>query len=399
MNTLFCLMLCVTVDWTATPVRLSDVPEGLSAEATLVDGTGTVVFRNRSGRAVPISFDSGTLKVVTSRLTDATRTDEPVSIAGVALRTWEPDETRPSAMRPPDPFRLADGATLTVVCDREGAKPVPTAVEGHAPSPLPPDRRYRLVWHDEFDGTSLDDSKWSYRTNYWGRDAHWFAKPEHGCVEVKDGVVKLKIGKLPNGQFVSPQLQTGENMWDLPATGVTNSFWQLPRRRPAKFEHRYGYWECRCRLQAKRDWWSAFWLQSANIGTTLDAADSGAEIDVLECFYPGHVAAHNVFAYGYGPDRKRYETGGGPLENPTDWHTFGVLWDETGYTFYVDGKEDGRVEDCVSKRPLFALISTECRHYRANRMTGGPADGLEAAVRANDAFTVDYVRVWEVTGR
>ena len=73
MNTLFCLMLCVTVDWTATPVRLSDVPEGLSAEATLVDGTGTVVFRNRSGRAVPISFDSGTLKVVTSRLTDATQ--------------------------------------------------------------------------------------------------------------------------------------------------------------------------------------------------------------------------------------------------------------------------------------------------------------------------------------
>ena len=85
-----------------------------------------------------------------------------------------------------------------------------TTVEGRAPSLLPEGKSFKLVWHDEFDGTTLDESKWSYRTNFWGRNAHWFAKPEDGCVEVKGGVVKLKVKKLPNGQFVSPQLQTGE---------------------------------------------------------------------------------------------------------------------------------------------------------------------------------------------
>ena len=50
-------------------------------------------------------------------------------------------------------------------------------VEGRAPSLLPEGRSFRLVWHDEFDGTALDESKWSYRTNFWGRRAHWFAAP------------------------------------------------------------------------------------------------------------------------------------------------------------------------------------------------------------------------------
>ena len=89
-------------------------------------------------------------------------------------------------------------------------------VEGHEPSLLPDGKSFELVWHDEFDGDRLDESKWSYRTNFWGRRAHWFAAPEDGCVEVFGGKLHLKLKKLENGQFVSPQLQTGELMWDIP---------------------------------------------------------------------------------------------------------------------------------------------------------------------------------------
>ena len=131
-------------------------------------------------------------------------------------------------------------------------------VADRAPSLLPVGKSFKLVWHDEFDGTTLDESKWSYRTNFWGRNAHWFAKPEDGCVEVKDGVVKLKVKKLPNGQFVSPQLQTGELMWDVPNLENPKGFWYLGKRMKPKFAHRYGYYECRCRLQQQPGWWSAF---------------------------------------------------------------------------------------------------------------------------------------------
>ena len=60
---------------------------------------------------------------------------------------------------------------------------------------LPPGKSFKLVWHDEFDGDRLDESKWSYRTNFWGSQAHWFATPEDNAVEVKDGFLHLKLVK------------------------------------------------------------------------------------------------------------------------------------------------------------------------------------------------------------
>ena len=61
-------------------------------------------------------------------------------------------------------------------------------VEGREASLLPKGRQFKLVWNDEFDGDRLDDSKWGWRTNFWGRPAHWFAKPEDNAHEVKDGL-------------------------------------------------------------------------------------------------------------------------------------------------------------------------------------------------------------------
>ncbi len=291
-------------------------------------------------------------------------------------------------------------ATVTVV-DRQTAESpdtVETPVAGRAPSLLPARRKFKLAWSDEFDGDRLDESIWSYRTNFWGRPAHWFAHPSDNTVEVKDGLLHMKVAKRPDGQFVSPQLQTGEILWDYPDNGTTNKFWWIGKREPAKFQHRYGYWECRCRLQRKPGWWSAFWMQSENIGTTLDPADSGAEIDMLESFKPGIVWPHNVFACGYGADEKRIQVGGDwdvQLPNWEGWHYFGVLWNKDGYVFYVDGKEDGRVAELISHRPHFMYLTTECRNYRVRRMTGKADPNLDDAVAAGDEFIVDHVRVWD----
>ena len=130
-------------------------------------------------------------------------------------------------------------------------------VEGREASLLPKGRQFKLVWNDEFDGDRLDDSKWGWRTNFWGRPAHWFATPEDNAHEVKDGLLHLKLVKRPDGQFVSPQLQTGEIVWDVPPAENSKNFWPLPKRGKPKFTHRYGYYECRCRLQQKPGWWSA----------------------------------------------------------------------------------------------------------------------------------------------
>ena len=64
--------------------------------------------------------------------------------------------------------------SLPLVCETKNAVP------GHEPSLLPPGREWTLAWNDEFDGDRLDEAKWRFRTNFWGRRAHWFAAPEDG---------------------------------------------------------------------------------------------------------------------------------------------------------------------------------------------------------------------------
>ena len=281
-------------------------------------------------------------------------------------------------------------------------------VAGRAVSLLPDGHRFELVWNDEFDGTALDASKWSYRTNFWGRPAHWFAKPEDGCVEVKDGLLRLKVKKLSNGQFVSPQLQTGEIMWDVPEGADKKSFWWLGKRMKPLFAHRYGYYECRCRLQKKAGWWSAFWMQTEMQGACLDPGLAGIEQDIMESFDPGLVIPAAFHANGYGPDYLGFHIPSGRDEEPDapekyrlavdteEFHTYGLLWEPDGYSIYVDGRFRGRNDKAVSHIPEFILLTTECKWYRNDRMTGEGVPELEEAVAANDDFVVDYVRVYDI---
>lgn len=41
-------------------------------------------------------------------------------------------------------------------------------IEGHEPSFLPEGKEWTLAWSDEFDGDTLDESKWNYRLDFWG---------------------------------------------------------------------------------------------------------------------------------------------------------------------------------------------------------------------------------------
>ncbi len=266
-------------------------------------------------------------------------------------------------------------------------------VENHAPSLLPDGKHFQLVWQDEFDGTELDTSKWDYRLSMMGKEhPAWTDKGVH-----LDGEGNCVFTlTTEDGRPVSSQLQTGYNFMDAVVErtkfGDDHLQWNIGKLRENKFVHAHGYFECRCRLQKSPGWWTAFWLQSPIIGTSLDPAYTGAEVDIMESFSPGRVVGHNVFTGGYGLDMKREQVGG-DLDIDTDtFHTYGVLWDENGYVFYVDGVEDGRVTTHISHCPQFILISTEVNGYR--HATHAPTEEAYAAV--GDTFLVDYVRVYDI---
>ena len=289
-----------------------------------------------------------------------------------------------------------------------------SCVPGHEPSLLPEGKTFKLVWHDEFDGNALDTSKWGYRTNFWGRPAHWFAKPEDNAVEVKDGLCRLKLVKRPDGQFASPQLQTGEIIWDFPRDPKAD-FWPISvKRDKPKFMHRYGYYECRCKLQQLPGWWSAFWTQTPMQGCSLDPGCAGIEHDIMESFEPGEVIPHWFHTNGYGKEYLGYCAPRRPKDvsigdhnkaqtvklDKTQFHTFGMLWEPDGYTIYIDGVQHGEKvglgpNEAVSHTDEFVLLTTEAKGFRKDR-TGKGDPALEATAAAGDEFVVDYVRVYDV---
>jgi len=265
-------------------------------------------------------------------------------------------------------------------------------VSNHEPSLLP-DGNWELAWADEFDGTTLDRTKWDYRLSMMGK--RWPAWTDKGVH--LDGKGNCVFTMLPdeNGHPVSSQLQTGYNYMDEPVQKTTfgkeDIQWPLGKLKRSMYLHGPGYYECRCRLQQKPGWRVAFWIQSPVIGASLDPADTGVEIDVMESFKPGKVVAHNVFTGGYGLDLQRRKVGGVEPISTEEFHRFGLLWDETGYTFFVDGVEDGKIEEFVTARPEFILISTEVTGYRKPSMTPIP----ESFDAVGDTFLVDYVRVFD----
>ena len=284
-------------------------------------------------------------------------------------------------------------------------------VENHVPSLLPDGKNWELVWADEFDGKTLDRTKWVPRLNMMGsRSPHWV----EDAYEI-DGNSNLvfKLEKR-NGVYCTTQLQTGDYFMDgspeefdfLSAedresgAGNKNYYkWPIGEIKQPKFMHKYGYYECRCKMQQKEGWWSAFWLQSPIIGSTLNAEFSGVEVDIMEQFWrtkyePHNIITHNNHWDGYGTQHKSTGAFQVPLKETADgFHVFGLEWTSEYYRYYVDGEMTWEVKAPypVSQTEQFILVSTEAVGYRSSDWTQW--EDLENAV--GDTFVVDYVRVFD----
>ena len=259
----------------------------------------------------------------------------------------------------------------------------------HAESLLPHGKQWKLVWNDEFDGNTLDRGKWDFRLNMMQRRHTALLE---GGIHFEDSCIHLELVR-DKDQFRSPQLQTGENFMDRrPEERLRIFNWPIAGFAKPKFLKKYGYFECRCKLQRQPGWWSAFWLQSPVIGSSPDPGRSGIEIDIMENFTRDGEFSHNIYWNGYGPDIKAGHSGPRRLETDIfGFHTYGLEWNPEGYVFYVDGRESWRFSEAVSHTEQFILITTECQTYRYN----GMPDPALHKITEPDAFAVDYVRVFD----
>jgi beta-glucanase (GH16 family) len=225
--------------------------------------------------------------------------------------------------------------------------------------PAPAGQEWKLVWHDEFDGANLDETKWNRLGDWKRRDGYW-----------------VKEDAYVNGQgsLVLRTRKDGERF----TCGAVNT--------RGKFEHAFGYYEARCKLPRQPGHWPAFWLMSAGVNTVGNAGRDGTEIDIIEVPWRDGRLTSNLHWDGYGKDHKSAGTKFSRTGVMQGWHTFGLVWLPDKYVFYVDGKETWRsLAGGVSQVPEYIKLTEEIGTW------GGEIQKAELP----DYFEVDYVRVYE----
>lgn len=242
-----------------------------------------------------------------------------------------------------------------------------TPPEVTLPAPLR-GKDYQLVFEENFDGpagAAASKERWS----------DWNPGPRKDAFNVPDACRLDGKGNL----IITVKRNNGR----IEAGGIET------RRR---FSATHGYYESRCRLLNSPGAWSAFWLQSPNIGKPVgDPANAGVEMDVIEYFpdhwkYKGH-AKHTAHWDGY--DKRHHQTESVSKAMPdiaADFHTFAMKWDQEGCVFYIDGVESGRLRQApVSNRPQYLILSCEAAKWSGD---------ISKAKLPGD-FVVDHVRVWQ----
>lgn len=253
---------------------------------------------------------------------------------------------------------------------------------------------YNLVFSDEFNGSSLDTSKWK-KYDY----VNWNNVPDWRKYNSRDDALYVFNGnslslKAAYGDYTSQADQAGKN--DTYACAAITS--------QGKFSFQYGYVEVRARFDIANGMWPAIWLLSDN-GATWPA---GGEIDIME-HLNRDPDIHQTIHYNNSSGNRTSQTANPEYGALYGWHKFGMLWTEYCIKMYLDDKEIASFSSNSSNWPFddegnefYLILSNQIGgEWVGNTMT---PEGINNTYDANNElastngknFSIDYVRVYQI---
>ena len=260
----------------------------------------------------------------------------------------------------------------------DGNRPVPPTARptatrpGGSGHPTGAPRR-RVLFDDEFNGASVNGTKWTVRNNsYLGYD--------HGYITSRPQNVNVANGALTI--TAQPETRTAYGHTFPYTTGYLDTI--------NRFSAQYGRWEMRAQLPQLEGMWPAFWLRS-NSG--------GGEIDIMEAIGGMPRMAQQTLIQDTNSGKVKTVTVSNLAATTTTaaWHTYGFTWSPSQMTWDIDGKivKTVRSTDVSWYRSTF----NGPVNIRLNLQVGGsmPAyfhHDLKAAPKAAAKFVIDYIRVY-----
>jgi len=181
-------------------------------------------------------------------------------------------------------------------------------------------REYLLVFNDEFEEKEISMARWGYR-----KDIGEITRTITYNNSPVDIVVENEASVLENGNLV---------LFVYRKAGISNKVFTGGILTLDSFLPRYGYFETTFNAKDCNGFghWPAFWLHFQ----WKDKNTIGTEIDILE-----YISSQNTIyqtLHWYINDEHFSSSENFLLDNPDEYHVFGLEWTPEELIFYVDGE-------------------------------------------------------------
>ncbi len=174
---------------------------------------------------------------------------------------------------------------------------------------------WALVWHDEFDSTGIDLSKWNFEVNGNGGGnnelQYYTSNPQNAYVDSGCLVIQALEQSYLGKDYTSARMTTqGKGDWS------------------------YGRVEVRAMLPYGQGLWPAIWMMPTD--SYYGGWPLSGEIDIMEMLGQQANKIYGTLHFGQ-PQQMRQGTYVLPAGYfSASFHTFAIEWDSTSISWYVD---------------------------------------------------------------
>ncbi len=237
------------------------------------------------------------------------------------------------------------------------------------------------IWFDEFDGKTLDFSKWECEVNAFGG-----GNQELQLYTDLASNVRVESGKLI--------IEAHKDSAGIAGTVREYSSGRIRTKRRGDWQ--YGRLDIRAKLPMGQGIWPAIWMLPSD--ERYGGWAASGEIDIME--FKGHEPKKIYASLHYGDPwpKNRFKTGTFELKKGTftdDFHTFSIDWRKEKIVWFVDNEPIQTLTDWDSSGGKFPAPFDQPFHLLINLSVGGGFVGNpDASTVFPQKLEVDYVRVF-----
>ena len=250
-------------------------------------------------------------------------------------------------------------------------------------------KKYTLVWHDEFDGPNgsrPDPKKWTYDLGGGG----W------GNQELESYTNSAENAHIENGNLVITARKENFEGSD----HIAREFTSARLKTQGLFSQTYGRFEARIKIPSGQGMWPAFWMLGDNISSV--GWPKCGEIDIMENVgkEPGlvHGSLHGPMTTGAATDLTSTVSLPTGKDFAAAFHLYAVEWEPDAVRFYLDDTLYATfTANSVASTPTTAgsWVFDHPHFLILNVAVGGSWPGPPDATTAfPQTMLIDYVRVY-----